>query len=172
MDVLYNNLHWRARHHTPRMATRIVDHLNEVEASYEGQPGPLPPPEIPTNLTIQTPYGTEDEFFIYYWEDRVEKSRCFDFGDFLSAREIEDNMGIDVGIIPCFWGDIWMRDHNDINGMWAETVRIMRSKIPDEAFQLPDLSGRSGVNANLSRFLQKLELCNGENSEILHDHLK
>ena len=48
----------------------------------------------------------------------------------------------------------------------------MRSKIPDEAFQLPDVSGRSGVTANLSRFLQKLELCNGENPEILYDHLK
>ena len=71
MDVLYNNLHWRARHHTPRMATRIVDHLNEVEASYEGQPGPLPPVEIPTILTIQTSYGTEDEYFTYSWEDRV-----------------------------------------------------------------------------------------------------
>ncbi len=34
------------------------------------------------------------------------------------------------------------------------------------------MSGRSGVTANLSRFLQKLELCNGEDSEVLHDHLK
>jgi hypothetical protein len=48
----------------------------------------------------------------------------------------------------------------------------MRSKILDEALQLPDLSGRSCVTANLSRFLQKLELCNGENPETLHDHLK
>ena len=86
MDVLYNNLHWRARHHTPRMATRTVDHLNEVEASYEGQSSPLPPVEIPTSFTIQTPYGTEDEFFIYSWDDRVEKSCCFEFGDFLKCE--------------------------------------------------------------------------------------
>ena len=65
-----------------------------------------------------------------------------------------------------------MKDHDDSNVIWAETVRIMRSKIPDEAFKLPDLSGRSGVNTNLSRFLQKLELCNGENPEILRDRLK
>ncbi len=71
-----------------------------------------------------------------------------------------------------FWGDIRMRDHDDSNGIWAETIRIMRSKILDEAFQLPDVSGRSGATANMSRFLQKLELCNGENLEILHDHLK
>ena len=48
----------------------------------------------------------------------------------------------------------------------------MRSKVFYEALQLPDLSGRAGVTANLSRFLQKLELCNGENLEILHEHLK
>jgi hypothetical protein len=48
----------------------------------------------------------------------------------------------------------------------------MRSKILYEDFQHPDLSGRLGVTANLSRFLQKLELCNSENSEILHEHLK
>jgi hypothetical protein len=81
-------------------------------------------------------------------------------------------LGTDVEIIPCFWVDIRMRDHDDNNGIWAETVRIMRSKIQDEALQLPDLSGRSGVTANLSRFLKKLELCNGENPEIPHDHLK
>jgi hypothetical protein len=63
-----------------------------------------------------------------------------------------------------------MRDHDDNNGIWVETVRIMRSKIPDEALQLPDFSRRSGMTANFSRFLQKLELCNGENPETLHDH--
>jgi len=60
----------------------IVDHLNDIEASYEGQPGPLSFVEIPTNLTIQTAYGTTDAFSIYSWDERVEKSRCFDFGDF------------------------------------------------------------------------------------------
>ena len=43
IDVLYKDLCWRARHHTPRMAILIVDHLNEIEASYEGHLGPLPP---------------------------------------------------------------------------------------------------------------------------------
>ena len=50
--VLCKDLHWRARHHTPRMASLTVDHLNDIEASYEGQPGPLPPIEIPISLTI------------------------------------------------------------------------------------------------------------------------
>jgi hypothetical protein len=91
IDVLYKNLAWRARHHTPRMANLTVDHLNEIVASYEGHSGPSPPVEVPTCLTMQTPFGTQDDFFFYSWEDRAEKSRCFDFGDFLSARDIENN---------------------------------------------------------------------------------
>ena len=83
MDVLFKELCWRTRHHTPRMATLIVDHLNDIEASYEVQPGLLPPVKISTSLTIQTAYGTTYEFSIYSWDERVEISRCFDFGDFL-----------------------------------------------------------------------------------------
>jgi len=60
VNVLYKNLCWRTRHHTPRMATLIVDHLNDIEASYEGKLGPFPPLEIPTSLTIRTPFGTTD----------------------------------------------------------------------------------------------------------------
>jgi hypothetical protein len=82
VDVLYKDLRWKARHHTPRMGTLTIDHLNDIVASYEGQLGPLPPVEIPTRLTIQTRYGTTYEFSIYSWDERVEKYRCFDIGDF------------------------------------------------------------------------------------------
>ena len=99
------------------MATLTVDHLNKIEASYEGQAGPLTHVEIPTSLTMKTPFGTKDEFYIYSGEDRVEKSSCFDFGDFLIARDIENNLGTYVGIAPCFWGDTRMRDHDDSNGI-------------------------------------------------------
>ena len=74
MDVIYKDLCWRARHHTPMMDTLTVDHLNDIEASYEGQTGPLPLIEIPTSLTMQTPFRTTGEFYIYSWEDHVEKS--------------------------------------------------------------------------------------------------
>ena len=121
---------------------------------------------------MQTPFGTKDEFHIYSWEDRVEKSRCFDFHDFLIARDIQNNLGTDVGIVPCFWGDICMRDHDDSNGIWAEIARIMKSEVSEEALQLPDSTGHPGATTDLSRFLQKLELCTGENPEILHYHLK
>ena len=69
-------------------------------------------------------------------------------------------------------GDIRMRDHDDSNGIWAETTRIMKERVSDEALQLPDSTSHSSRTTNLSRFLEKLELCTSENAEILHDHLK
>ena len=81
------------------MSDPIVDHLNDIKVSYEGQPGPLPPMVIPTSFKIETAYGTMDAHYIYHWDQRVDKSRSFDFGDFLRSGDIEDNLGIDVGII-------------------------------------------------------------------------
>ena len=43
VDIFYKDLHWRARHHTLRMATLTVDNLNDIVESYDEQPGPLPP---------------------------------------------------------------------------------------------------------------------------------
>ena len=73
-----------------------------METSYEGQPGPLPHVEVPSGLTMQTPFGIKDEFYIYSWEDRVEKSRFFDFGDFLNARDIENNWVLTLGLSLVF----------------------------------------------------------------------
>ena len=171
MDVFFKDIRWRARHHTPWIANLNVDHLNDIVAPYEGQPGPLPPVEIPTIL-IHYVYETTDEFYIYSWDERVEKSRCFDLGDFFTVIGMENNLGTDVEIIPCFWGDLRMRDHDDNNGIWTETIRIMKSRVSDKALQLPNSFGHLNSTTNLSRFLQKLELCTGENAEILHDHLK
>ncbi len=84
----------------------MVDHLNLIEESYEDLPGPLPPVVIPTSLTIDTPYGDTDEFSIYQWDERapLNKAHFLDFGDIVTAKELEDNLGIDTGIIPMFWG--------------------------------------------------------------------
>ena len=114
------------------MSVQIVDHLNDIEASYEGQREPFPPVVVPTSLTIQNPYGKMDEYSIYHWGERVDKSRCFNFGDFLAVRDIEDSLGTDVRIIPYFWGNIRIRDHADNNGIWAETARIMRGRNDDK----------------------------------------
>ena len=65
-----------------------------------------------------------------------------------------------------------MRDHDDINAIWAETIRNMKSRVFYEALQLPNSYGHLNSTIKLSRFLEKLELCTGENAKILHDHLK
>ena len=53
-------------HHAPRITMQTVDHLNDIEASYEGHPGPLSPVVIPTSFTIQTAYETTDAYSIYH----------------------------------------------------------------------------------------------------------
>jgi hypothetical protein len=77
------------------MAAQVVEYMDEIEASYEDQLGPLPPVVAPTRLTNAT-CETIDEFSIYHWNERTKNFRCFDFGDFIGARDFEDNLGIDV----------------------------------------------------------------------------
>ena len=91
IDVYYKYFRWSARHHTPRIALHIVNHLKDIEALSAGQPGPLLPVEIPTRLAIETAYRTIDEFCIYHWDELAHKLRCPDFGDFLDAIDIENN---------------------------------------------------------------------------------
>jgi hypothetical protein len=88
------------------------------------------------------------------------------------AKTIKEKLGIDVGINPTLMGMFPMRDHEDINGIWAEDFRIMRSKLLEHDLQVHEfVSGRTNVSPNMSWFLHKLEHCNGENAEVLHDHL-
>ncbi len=61
-NVLIMDLMWRGRYSTQAMAIQVVDHLNQIEQSYVGQPGPLPPVVIPTSLTIDNVYRDSDEF--------------------------------------------------------------------------------------------------------------
>ncbi len=79
-----------------------------------------------TSLTIDTAYGTVHAFSIYKWDERapLNKAQCLDFVDLISPKEIKDNFGIDIGFVPIFWGDMLMRDHIDINGIWAERVKL------------------------------------------------
>ncbi len=117
---------------------------------------------IPSSLTIDTAYGDIDEFSIYQWDERapLNKAHCLDFGDLVTPKEVEDNLGIDTGIIPMFWGDMVMRSHLYGNGVWAETARLSRAKVFDRDLQITDPAFRV-VNAepNLSHFLQKLTSC-------------
>ena len=54
---------------------------------------------------------------MYHWDNFSDKSKCFDSCDFVSAREIDDNIGVDVGIVPTLVDIIRVRDYGDINNI-------------------------------------------------------
>ena len=91
---------------------------------------------------------------------------------FVSAREIEDNIGADDDIVPTLMDNIPMRDYNDINKVWTELVKTLRSKIFDRDLHTKGAVFTPGLLATISCFLQKLEHCSGENAEIVHNHVK
>jgi hypothetical protein len=53
IDVLFNILKWRARHHTPALAVAVTDSIIEVVVALEQLPGPIPPIDLPTSLTTE-----------------------------------------------------------------------------------------------------------------------
>ena len=86
----------------------------------------------------------------------------------VTTREIEDDLGIDVGIMSALIDNIPMRDNCDSSGIWAETTSItLRTHIFDCDLQIRGLGSNVGSLTNVSRFR-----CSGENAEILHNHLK
>jgi hypothetical protein len=62
-------------------------------------------------------------------------------------------------------GNIPMRDYGDSNKDWTELVAILRSKMVDRDLQMKGPMSTTGKLANMSRFLQKLEHCSGENAK-------
>ena len=93
-------------------------------------------------------------------------NNSFDF-----AREIEDNTGANVGIVPTLMDNIPMIDYGDSNKVWTELVKILRSKMFDLDLQIKGPMPTTCPLANMSRFLQKLERCSGENAEKINNHL-
>jgi hypothetical protein len=77
----------------------------------------------------------------------------------VAPSELEDNLGINTGIVPMFRSDmLLMRDRVDNNGIWANTVEIMRAEVLDKDLKILDLAFRyNNASPNLSQFLQKLE---------------
>jgi len=171
IDVLCGTFKWRARHHTPTLVNAVIDSINEVVVSLERLPRPNPPLDPPTSLTSEI-CGIFDNFSIYHWNNFSDKSKCFNYGDFVSAREIEDNIGADVGIVPTHMDNIPMRDYGDSNKVWKELVKILRSKIFYLDLQIKGPMSTTSPLANMSRISQKLEHCSGENAKKLHNHLK
>jgi hypothetical protein len=127
-NVLFNSrLKWRARHHTPTLAVAVTDSINEDVLALEQLPGPITPIDLPTSLTTKI-CGIFDNFGIHHWDDFIDKSKCFDYGDFITAREIEDNIGAYADIVPTLMNNIPMRDYSANNKIWTEMVKIMRKK--------------------------------------------
>jgi hypothetical protein len=118
IGVLCDRLKWRARRHTPAFVAAVPDSTNEDILALEQLPGPIPPFDPPTSLTTEI-CGIFDNFSIYHWDDFSDKSKCFDYGDFVSAQEIEDNIGVDVGIVPTLVDTIPMRDYSVSDNIWT-----------------------------------------------------
>ena len=111
-NVLFNRLKWRARHHTPALAVAVTEISNKAVVALEQLPGPIPPIDLPTSPTAEI-CGIFNKFCIYHWDDFMDKSKCFDCGDFVTAREIEDNISADVGIVSTLMDNIPMRDYSE-----------------------------------------------------------
>ena len=63
-----------------------------------------------------------------------------------------------------------MRVYGDSNKVCAEFLKIFRYKIFDRNLQIKGPRSTTDPLAIMSRFLQELEHCSGENAEKLRNH--
>ncbi len=80
------------------------------------------------------------------------------------AYQIKSKLGADAGIVPLFHDKNAMRDYIDENGVWAAVQEVMKTKLPVRELDM----NRHLLNpadskdyVNMSRFLQRIEHCNG-----------
>jgi len=112
---------------------------------------------------------------VHHWETNDIKSKCFDYCELYTAFYIKYNLGADAGIIPLVHYKNAMRDFSDENGLWAAIITGLKSKVKAkdlDANRHLAQSIDSHETVNMSRFLQKLEHCNGDDLTKLHNHLK
>ena len=171
-DVLCGRLKWRALHHTPVLVVAVADSINEVVVALEQLPGPIPPLYPLTSLTTDEICIFFDNFSIYHWDDFNDKSKCFDYGDFVATREIEDNIGVDDGIVPNLMDNIPMRDYGDSMIFGQNWLRFCDLKYLIVIYKLKDPCLIQIRWLICLGFCKHLEHCSGENVEILHNHLK
>jgi hypothetical protein len=67
-----------------------------------------------------------------------------------------------------------MRDYVDENGIWVAVLVILKTKMDAKGLDIYRLLNPDGSKdiVVMSRFLQKMEHCNGEDSIKLNNHLK
>ena len=136
-NVLFSRLKWRARHHTPALVVAVTDNINEVVVALGQLPGPIPSLDPPTSLTTEI-CGIFDTFSIYHWDDFSDKSKYFDYGDFVFAREIENNIGVVDDIVPTLMDNISMRDYSDSKKFGQNWLRFCDLKCLIVIYRLKD----------------------------------
>ena len=87
--------------------------------------------DSPSSDVLQEYEGTFDKGQLGFKQAKAAVLSRLDYGELITAREIEDNLGIDVGIIPTLMDNIPKGDHFKSNGIWAGTTKILRSQIFD-----------------------------------------
>jgi hypothetical protein len=156
------------------MANKLIDDKAALDAHLISGVGlgAANPEAIPT--TVDCPYIEDLIIPVYDWENRDNKSHCFDFGEMCTAYQIRSNMGADAGIIPLFHDKHVMRDFSDENGIWAAVLVALQTKMPPKELDMNKYLNADGSKdmVNMSRYLQKMEHCNGEDSVKLNNHLK
>jgi hypothetical protein len=111
---------------------------------------------------------------VHIWDAYEFKSCRFDNRELYTAYQIKGNLGADAGIVPLFHDNNVMRDYVDENGIWAAVLVILKTKMDAKDLDMYRHLNPDGSKAivNMSRFLQKMEYCNGEDSINLNNHLK
>jgi len=133
------------------LAVAVTNIINEAVVEVEQIPGPIPPIDLPTSLTTEI-CGIFDKLGIYHWDEFMDNTKFFDYGDFVTTREIEDNIGANDDIVPTLMDNIAMRDYSDYNKIWTRVVKILRSKISDRDLQIKGPMSTTSPLANMSRF--------------------
>jgi len=76
------------------------------------------PDNTPSIITTEI-FGNADIFFIYHLDEYSDKSHCFNYVELVSVREIEGNLGTNVGIVPFVMDLIRTRNYCDNNDSWT-----------------------------------------------------
>ena len=171
-DILWDELKYRNNYHALTLGNEIKDNKAEREELENQQEhnGDIAPFVVPNSM--QCPIIHDISIIVHHWDSNENKAHCFDYCEIYTAFQIKGNLGADAGIIPLFHDKNVMRDFSDENGLWAAVLTVLKTRVPAKDLDMNRHLLESTDTVNMSRFLQKLEHCNGEDSTKLHNHLK
>jgi len=169
-DVLWDHCRYRNSYNALSMGNKLIADIARLAG--QASIGVMNDIAVPT--TVECPMIDDLMIPVHHWETYEVKSCCFDYCELYTAYQIKGNLGADAGIVPLFHDKNVMRDFVDENGIWAAVLVILKTKMDAKDMDMyrhlnPD---GSKDTLNMSRFLQKMEHCNGEDSIKLNNHLK